>query len=98
MTALKRCSSSRSTLPTSLPRRWSAKHRKVGRSCQPSTGTLEPITRHPPDKQQPDPRTAVLAELPAIRQQPSLTSPHTAPCRWEAIPLLTSADGRQRRG
>src|SRR5829696_1145382 len=57
MTALKRCSatvSSRSTLPTSSPRRWSAKQRKDGRSCQPSTGTLEPISRNQPVKHQAD--------------------------------------------
>jgi hypothetical protein len=37
--------SSGSTLPTSSPRRWSAKQQKVRRWCQPSTGTLEPISR-----------------------------------------------------
>jgi hypothetical protein len=49
--------SSRSTLPTSSPRpRW-AKQRKVRRSCQPSTGTLEPISRNQPVKHQPDRHT-----------------------------------------
>ena len=36
--------------------------------------------------------------LPAIRQQPSLASPQAAPCRFDSIRLLTSADGRQRVG
>ena len=43
-------------------------------------------------------RAALFAELPAIRQQPSLTSPHAAPCRFDAIGLLTSADWRLRVG
>jgi hypothetical protein len=36
--------------------------------------------------------------LPAIRQQPSLASPQTAPCRFNAIRLLTSDDAWQRVG
>jgi hypothetical protein len=35
-------------------------------------------------------------ELPAICQQPSLTSPQPAPCRFIAICLLSSTDMRQR--
>jgi hypothetical protein len=34
--------------------------------------------------------------VPAIRQQPSLTSPQTAPRRFDAISLLTSANSRER--
>ena len=66
MTALQRCSatvSSRSTLPTSSPRpRW-AKHKTHGRSCQPSTRTLEPISRHQPVKHQPDQHIAQVKAL-----------------------------------
>jgi hypothetical protein len=35
-------------------------------------------------------------ELPAICQQPSLTSPQPAPCRFIAICVLSSTDTRQR--
>ena len=35
-------------------------------------------------------------DLPAICQQPSLTSPQTAPCRFDSIGVLTSADREQR--
>jgi hypothetical protein len=37
-----------------------------------------------------------IPDLPAICQQPSLTSPQTAPCRFDAIGVLTSADREQR--
>jgi hypothetical protein len=43
-------------------------------------------------------RAALFAELPAIRQQPSHTSPQAAPGRFDAICLLTSADRRIRVG
>ena len=33
-------------------------------------------------------------DLPAIRQQPSLASPQIAPCRFDAICVLTSANSR----
>jgi hypothetical protein len=38
--------------PDLLARRWSAKHKKLGRWCQPSTGTPEPISRNQPVKHQ----------------------------------------------
>jgi hypothetical protein len=87
MTALKRCSatvSSRSTLPTSSPRRWSAKHKSSG-------GGVD----HQPEHRNPSAgaktssinRASTLTfeqDPPAICQQPSLTSPQTAPCSFDS--------------
>ena len=102
MTALKRCSatvSSRSTLPTSSPRRWSAKHKKDGRSCQPSTGTLEPISRYQHDKHQPDQHSSVRAQTcQQICQQQGLTTPHAAPCHFECHPPAEQRGYEATRG
>jgi hypothetical protein len=57
-----------------------AKHKKVRRWCQPSTGTPELISRYQPVKHQPDQHIAGRSPLPEICQKQCLDTPYTAPC------------------
>src|SRR5215207_2926907 len=98
MTALKRCSttvSSRSTLPTSSPRPGWAKQRKDGRSCQPSPGTLEPISRCKAVKHLPGQHSQVgcraASNLPATRL-------HVASGCTVLLRFRRCADQRQQQG
>jgi hypothetical protein len=38
----------------------------------------------------------LVAELPAICQQQGFTSPQAAPCRFDSVSVLTSANSRER--
>ena len=81
-TASRRTTSSRAGCAPS-PRRWSAKHKKLGRSCQPSTGTLKPISRHQPVKHQPGQHTRVppllARDLPETALHVTASRPTTRP-------------------
>jgi hypothetical protein len=69
--------------PTSSPRPEWAKQKKDGRSCQPSTGTLEPISRHQHDNHQPGPRTrpcrGLARDLPETALHVTSRRPTTQP-------------------
>jgi hypothetical protein len=52
--------------------------RKVRRSCQPSTGTPEPISRYQHDKHQPDQHMSRQKPLPEICQKLRYAQPHVA--------------------
>jgi hypothetical protein len=60
------------------------------------TVSSEPISRHQQDKHQPASTVRLVAELPAICQQQGFTSPQAAPCRFDSVGVLTSANSRER--